>query len=345
MKNQKRWKDMLAGALIVTAVATLAVPTLAATGSRSVKVDYSDIKLVINGATVTPRDGNGNVVEPFTIDGTTYLPVRAVANALGMDVDWNGSTNTVTLTDKTAAGTTSTGTTTSSNTAAQSGDYIGEARAKEIALNHAGLSSSAVTFAWTKLDWDNGRAEYEVEFYAGGKEYDYDIDALTGEIRSYDYEAEHYTPSATAQSSDYIGEARAKEIALNHAGLSSSAVTFVRSNLDWDDGRAEYEVEFYAGGKEYDYDIDALTGEIRSYDYDAEYYAPSNTTSSGSISESQAKQIVQERAGSTSGTFREFKLDWDDGRSVYEGEYRVGWTEYDFEIDASTGTLLEWSVD
>ena len=152
--------------------------------------------------------------------------------------------------------------------------------------------------------------------------------------------------AAATQSSSYIGEAKAKEVALNHAGLTSSAVTFVRANLDWDDGRAEYEVEFYADGKEYDYDIDAVTGDIRSYDYDAEYYAPaSSTASSGSISESQAKQIVQERAGSTAGTFREFKLDWDDGRSVYEGEYRVGWTEYDFEIDASTGTLLEWSVD
>ena len=152
--------------------------------------------------------------------------------------------------------------------------------------------------------------------------------------------------AAATQSSSYIGEAKAKEVALNHAGLTSSAVTFVRANLDWDNGRAEYEVEFYANGKEYDYDIDAVTGDIRSYDYDAEYYAPaSGTASSGSISESQAKQIVQERAGSTGGTFREFKLDWDDGRSMYEGEYRVGWTEYEFEIDAATGTVLEWGVD
>ena len=103
-------------------------------------------------------------------------------------------------------------------------------------------------------------------------------------------------------------------------------------------------MEFYAGNKEYDYDIDALTGEIRSYDFDAEYYAPSSSQDN-LIGESKAKSIVKDRAGSTSGTFREFKLDWDDGRAVYEGEYRVGWTEYDFEIDASTGTVLEWSVD
>ena len=287
MKNQKRWKDMLAGALIVTTVAALAVPALAATSNRS--------------------------VQATTASSTSAAPAAA---------------------------------------ATQSSSYIGEAKAKEIALNHAGLSSSQVTFAWAKLDWDNGRAEYEVEFYANGKEYDYDIDAVTGDIRSYDYDAEYYAPTTTVaattttQSSSYIGEAKAKEVALNHAGLTSSAVTFVRANLDWDDGRAEYEVEFYANGKEYDYDIDAVTGDIRSYDYDAEYYAPaSSTASSGSISESQAKQIVQERAGSTGGTFWEFKLDWDDGRSMYEGEYRVGWTEYEFEIDAATGTVLEWGVD
>lgn len=96
-RNEKRWKDMLAGGLIVAAVAGLAVPALAATGSRNVRVDYSDIKLVINGETVTPRDGDGNVVEPFTIDGTTYLPVRAVGEAVGKTVQWEPKTNSVYL--------------------------------------------------------------------------------------------------------------------------------------------------------------------------------------------------------------------------------------------------------
>ena len=332
MKNQKRWKDMLAGALMVTAVAGLAVPALAATGSRTVQVDYSDIKLVINGETVTPRDGQGKVVEPFTIDGTTYLPVRAVANALGMDVDWNGDTRTVILTGSAVDG-----------GSGDAGDYIGKARAKEIALDHAGLTYSDVSFVRVELDWDDGRAQYEVEFYAGNKEYDYEIDAATGKILDVDFDIENFAiPSGSA--GDYIGEAKAKEIALDHAGVSASKATFVHVELDWDDGRPEYEVEFYAGNKEYDYDIDARTGDIRSYDFDAEYYAPS-AGQNGLIGESKAKAIVRDRAGSDSGTFREFKLDWDDGRATYEGEYRVGWTEYEFEIDAATGTLLEWDVD
>ena len=227
--------------------------------------------------------------------------------------------------------------------------YIGEERAKEIALNHAGLTASGVTFVRSHLDWDDGRAQYEVEFYANNTEYDYDIDATTGDIRSYDYDAEYYTPSTTAantSSTSYIGEERAKEIALDHAGLTASGVTFVRSHLDWDDGRAQYEVEFYANNTEYDYDIDATTGDIRSYDYDAEYYTPPATSQSGdTISESQVKEIVQSRSGTYDGTFSRINLDWDDGRMVYEGEYYSGWTEYEFEIDAYSGTILGWDWD
>ncbi|MBQ9976669.1 MAG: hypothetical protein IJP16_09160 [Clostridia bacterium] len=55
---------------------------------RSVKatLDYNDIKICIDGNYITPKDAGGNVVEPFIINGTTYLPVRAVASALGKEV-------------------------------------------------------------------------------------------------------------------------------------------------------------------------------------------------------------------------------------------------------------------
>ena len=152
--------------------------------------------------------------------------------------------------------------------------------------------------------------------------------------------------TSTRTSSTDIGAEKAKTIALNHAGVSASNAVFLHAKLDYDDGRRTYEVEFYSGSKEYDYEIDAATGEILSYDFDAERYTPS--TSSGSsgtyISEAQAKQIVEQRAGTT-GTYREFKLERDDGRTVYEGELRSGQTEYDFTIDATTGAILEWEVD
>lgn len=68
-----------------------------------------------------------------------------------------------------------------------------------------------------------------------------------------------------APSGNYIGSEKAQQIALENAGLSADSVTFIRTHLDYDDGRAEYEVEFYQGNVEYDYDIDAVSGTILSY--------------------------------------------------------------------------------
>ena len=62
-------------------------------------MQYDNIKLVIDGATITPKDANGSTVEPFIYNGTTYLPVRAVGNALGKQVSWDGKTKTVYLGD------------------------------------------------------------------------------------------------------------------------------------------------------------------------------------------------------------------------------------------------------
>lgn len=61
---------------------------------------------------------------------------------------------------------------------------------------------------------------------------------------------------------------KAKEIALSHAGLSADQVTFVKVNMDFDDGIQKYEIEFYYNYREYSYEIDANTGNILSYEQD-----------------------------------------------------------------------------
>lgn len=81
--------------MVVTVILTTTV--FATVGSRTAELFYNNIKILLNGKEITPTDANGNAVEPFTIDGTTYLPVRAVATALGMNVGWDGATSTVTL--------------------------------------------------------------------------------------------------------------------------------------------------------------------------------------------------------------------------------------------------------
>lgn len=92
MKNKKRVIGILL--VVILLVSTTAFATV---GSRTAQLVYNNIKIVLNGKEITPTDANGNAVEPFIIDGTTYLPVRGIASALGVNVGWDGATKTVTL--------------------------------------------------------------------------------------------------------------------------------------------------------------------------------------------------------------------------------------------------------
>ena len=97
------WKGTICRGLVVGALIlalTGGIAAYAATGQRALTADFRDIKIVIDGELLTPKDANGAVVEPFIVDGTTYLPVRAIAEAFGKDVGWDGETSTVTITSK-----------------------------------------------------------------------------------------------------------------------------------------------------------------------------------------------------------------------------------------------------
>ena len=268
------------------------------------------------------------------------------------EAEWNGtaasgSSNTGSTSSTGSTGTASASST--SSTASASTTDIGEAKAKSVALSHAGISESSTSYIYAKKDWDDGRWVYDVEFWADGKEYDYEILASDGTILSYDYDAEYQwsgsTGTGSTSSTADIGEAKARSVALSHAGISESDTSYIYAKKDWDDGRWVYDVEFWADGKEYDYEILASNGTILSYDYDAEYQWNGSTGTSGdTISTEKVKSIVTDRAG-VSGTFRELKLERDDGRTVYEGEMRSGRTDYEFTIDAYTGAVLEWDTD
>lgn len=74
--------------------------SLASSYFQVVERYYNNIKIKLNGKEIIPKDEKGNTVEPFIIDGTTYLPVRALANALNLEVNWDSYNNTVVLSDK-----------------------------------------------------------------------------------------------------------------------------------------------------------------------------------------------------------------------------------------------------
>ena len=146
---------------------------------------------------------------------------------------------------------------------------IGEDRAREIALEHAGLAAGDVTFLKTRLDRDDGRTVYDVEFYTSDyKEYDYEIDAYTGEILSYDYDADHYTPPTTSGSG--ISREEAQSIALAEVP-GATASDIYEFEVDYDDGRLEYEGKIIYNGMEYEFEIDGYSGSIRSWESEPTY--------------------------------------------------------------------------
>lgn len=235
---------------------------------------------------------------------------------------------------------------------------IGAEKAKSIALKDAGLKSSQVGFVKAKLDNDDGKPVYDIEFYSGNTEYDYEIDAKTGKIREKDMDIENYTIPANTQKPSQsmkgnIGAEKAKNIALKDAGLKSNQVAFVKAKLDNDDGRVIYDIEFYSNNVEYDYEIDAKTGKILEKDKDIDDFvipqkaSTSNNASTGLIGAEKAKNIALNHAGlkASQVKFARVELDKDDGRQKYEIEFYSNGKEYDYEIDAKSGTILSVDFD
>lgn len=143
--------------------------------------------------------------------------------------------------------------------------------AKEIALKHAGLTSDQVSFVEVESDVDNEIKKYNIEFYHGSKEYDYEINSANGEIIKYDYDIEYnnnVNNTNNINSAVNISEEQAKEITLKHAGVTSDQVSFIKVEMDLDNGIQKYDIEFYYNNIEYSYEIDANTGDILSYERD-----------------------------------------------------------------------------
>lgn len=93
-------KRILVFVIAAAFLIALAISASASTGTVQKSLSYNDIKITLDGKEIIPKDANGNYVEPFIIDGTTYLPVRGISSALGLGVGWDQSTHTVQLTSQ-----------------------------------------------------------------------------------------------------------------------------------------------------------------------------------------------------------------------------------------------------
>ena len=164
---------------------------------------------------------------------------------------------------------------------------IGKAAAAYAAEQYAGTTALDSVTAEVDSELDEFPAHYEVELHTAWGEFEYLVDAYTGKVISGQKDlpatvsarndtvklsqpvsppaqsSQPAQPSGTAQD---IGYAKAKSIALNHAGVSENEAYDMDIELDDEDGILVYEVEFKSGGMEYSYEINAATGAILKHE-------------------------------------------------------------------------------
>ncbi len=223
---------------------------------------------------------------------------------------------------------------TNNNTASAS---VTQEQAKNIALQHAGVSNATVT----KLEYDRDDNDYDIEFTAGGYKYEYEVNASNGSVKNWEKEAVKTNNNAntntntntSSSASTSITKEQAKSIALQHAGVSNANIT----KLEFDRDDNDYDIEFTAGNYEYEYEVNASNGNVKSWDKEAVKSA------SASITQEQAKNIALQHAGISSPSYIKAEFDSDDNK--YDVEFKSGNTEYEYEINASNGNIIKWESD
>lgn len=154
------------------------------------------------------------------------------------------------------------------NAIAQSKKNISEEAAKNIALKDAKLKGKKVSYVKAKKEKEDGRWIYNIEFYYGNKEYDYEIDALTGKILEKDLDIESFElPSK--KDKNLISKEKAKDLAISHAKIKNTDVESFKIKNDIENGKPVYEIKLYTKNYEYDFELDAKTGEVLSFEKDA----------------------------------------------------------------------------
>lgn len=167
--------------------------------------------------------------------------------------------------------------------------------------------------------------------------------------------------TGTASNSSYIGKDKAKEIALNNAKVEEKDIYNIEIELEADDGKLVYEVDFKTKSKEYEYEIDAKTGKVihKESENNDDYYEDkkevkkdnnketATNQSNNYIGESKAKEIAFKDAKVKESEVKVLRveLDKDNGIYYYEVEFKINRKEYSYEINAKSGKIIDKEID
>ncbi|MCD8374087.1 MAG: copper amine oxidase N-terminal domain-containing protein [Oscillospiraceae bacterium] len=94
---------IISGALAMLLAGTSAVTALAASGA--IQIEVNPISVLVDGEVFQPKDANGDDVMLFTYNGTTYAPLRALAEAYGLEVGYDEENNIATVSSSSVIGT------------------------------------------------------------------------------------------------------------------------------------------------------------------------------------------------------------------------------------------------
>ncbi len=144
-----------------------------------------------------------------------------------------------------------------------------------------------------------------------------------------------------------ISVEQAKQIALQHARIRAQGVYFSKIELDNDDNRPEYELEFFHNETEYDYEINARTGKVTDFSKKRSHHPSPVHKPQSYISQEKAKRIAYDHLNVNMNNVRRSSVDFEieDGFAIYDVTVYTKGAKYEFEIDASNGRILEFKRD
>ena len=147
---------------------------------------------------------------------------------------------------------------------------IGEDAALQAALEAAGISEADASRVRVSMDRDDGRVVYEIRFDVDQTEYDYDVLASDGQILSSDVELRNDDrdddDDRNRGSNADVAISREEAIDIALAKVSGATENDIRIELDHDDGRYKYEGDIIYERVEYDFEIDANSGDVISWE-------------------------------------------------------------------------------
>ena len=353
---KKKWIAM-GTALVMTAA--MAMPAMAAIDYETARL-RPDFTIVIDGKEKNFKRADGSAAFPLVYEDSTYLPLRAIGEAIGKNVNWDEDTKTITLEGERE-------TKDSSNKAVNG-------KAKNVSVQVRKDFTIVIDGKEQTFRTSSGKEVYPL-LYDGStylplraigqimdKAVEWDSNTKTVTLTSEGFtvtdadtfgdkkEKDTATDADTFKGLD-IDLEEAKKIALKDAGLKEKDATFVTAKADYDDGRKYYDVEFYYNGMEYDYEISAESGRITDFDKDFEGRLPvvkeDKKETADEITAEEAKKIALKHAGVKESEVTRLKAekDRDDGVVKYDVEFEKGRMEYDYEIHAETGKVLKAEKD